>query len=224
MGSHADGLSPVVVQMFNSEIPDVAQEGAKEVCARWVFHGLFDSELRQAMSGSVPHRKGIADVAASLMRRDDYREKCASLVLQLSNDPDKDVRQEAAHALYNEPKLLQWTQSSSFIGQFIHSQAFVDDPTGVLMTFEEHPGSLVPFAELVFAICQRFVGALGELSRDISTRLHYDASKIPSLLLRLYEQCENENPEIAVRCLDAWDILFENRIGSTRDIAKAIDR
>lgn len=224
MESHVDSLSPVVVRMFNSEIPEVAKEGAKEVCARWIFHGLFERELHNSISGSVPQRKGIADVAASLMRRDDYREKCVSLLLQLSNDPDQEVRQEASHCVYNESGLLDWAGSKSFIAQFIHSQAFTDDPTGILLTFEKYPRSLVPFAEQVFAICQRFVSALAELSRDVSSGLHYDASMIPSLLLRLYEQCENDNPEIALKCLDTWDVLFENRVGSTRDITKAIDR
>ncbi|HNS20579.1 MAG TPA: hypothetical protein PKH24_08765 [Sedimentisphaerales bacterium] len=224
MESHADSLSPVVIRMFNSEIPEVAQEGAKEVCARWIFHGLFDRELRQGIAGSTPQRKGIAEVTAHLIGQDDYREKCVNLLLQLFNDPDKEVRQKAAHAVYNKPELLRWSQSKSFVGEFIRSQAFTDDPTGILFTFEECPGSLVPFAELVFAICQCFVGPLGELSRDISTGLYYDASKIPSLLLRLYEQCESDCPVIAVQCLDAWDILFENRIGSSRDTAKAIDR
>lgn len=224
MQSHAGRLSSIIVQMFNSAVDEVAEEGAKEVCARWIFHGFFDEELRMALSGSVPQRKGVAHAAAALMKEDEYRDQCKGLLLALSNDSDKEVRQKASHAVYNEPELLEWQAVKPFLLQFVRSRAFQDDLTGTLFTFEKYSGSLVPFAEVVFAICEGFVGPLADLSRDISTGLSHDASMIPSLLLRLYEQAQRDHSVIATKCLDAWDILFENRIGFTKDITKAIDQ
>jgi hypothetical protein len=46
---------------------------------------------------------------------------------------------------------------------------------------------------------------------------------LPSLLLRLYEQSEEQYPDVACQCLDMWDTLFERRIGMTRELARAID-
>ncbi len=223
MQSHKDRLYPIIVSMFHSNVDDIAKRGAAEVCARWIFHGFFAGELNEGMSGSIPQREAIAEVAAILMDRDeDYREKCQELLFHLFDDPHKEVRQKAAHAVWHKPELLGWSGSNSFICQFIHSQAFRDNPTGTLLTFETYPGVLLPFAETVFALCQEFLGPLAEVARDTSRDLSYDAGKVISLLLRLYEQTERHDPKIAERCLDAWDALFEKRIGSTSDLMKAI--
>jgi hypothetical protein len=45
------------------------------------------------------------------------------------------------------------------------------------------------------------------------------------LLLRLYEQSQNSpNSQITNRCLDTWDMLFENRVGMTRELTTAIEK
>lgn len=224
MQNHPDRLGTVIRQMFNSEIDEVATEGAKEVCARWLFQGLFDNELNKGVGGTIPQRKGIASVASHFLASPDYTDRCRPLLLLLSNDTAKEVRRKVSHALFNKPEVMDLPGINSFLIEIIQSQAFRDDPTGILLAFEKYPGSLFTFADLVFAICEEFVGPLEELSRDISMGLCHDASKIPSLLLRLYEQAERDCPEIAGKCSDAWDVLFEHRIGLTRDITKAIEQ
>ncbi len=118
---------------------------------------------------------------------------------------------------------MKLSNIQTFIQTFIESQAFRDDPTGILFTFEHFLGSLVPYADVVFCICEQFTGPLAELSRDASQNIAHDASKITSLLLRLYEQSKENNLDISDKCLDAWDILFENRIGHAREMTRAIE-
>ncbi len=223
MQSHTDKLSPVVVQMFNSDKDEVAEKGAEEVCARWLFWGLFENELNNCRSGSVAHRKGIAQVASHFVTKEEYTEKCKDLLLPLFDDENADVRQKTRHAFYNKVESLELSGIQPFIQSFIRSQAFRDDPTGILYTFEGYSGSLVSFADSIFTICEEFAGPLAELSRDVSQGIALDASKITSLLLRLYEQSKENNPDISDKCLDAWDILFENRIGHAREMTRAIE-
>jgi hypothetical protein len=63
------------------------------------------------------------------------------------------------------------------------------------------------------------------ISGNMTTGIAGDASKIPPLLLRLYEQAQDQNNvSILTNCLDAWDILFERRVGTTRDLTSAIQQ
>ena len=223
MQSHTEKLSDVVIQMVNSDKDEVAEKGAEEVCARWLFWGLFENELNHCRSGTVAHRKGIAQVASHFVTKEEYTEKCKDLLLPLFDDENADVRQKSRHVFYNKVESLELLGIQPFIQSFIRSQAFSDGPTGILYTFEGYSGSLVSFADSIFTICEEFAGPLAELSRDISQGIALDASKITSLLLRLYEQSKENNPEISDKCLDAWDILFENRIGRTREMTKEIE-
>jgi hypothetical protein len=222
--SHADVLSPVVLQMFGSDIDEIAEEGAKEICARWLFDGLFETELNKCTNGSSAHRKGIAQVASHFIRKNDYTERCKELLLPLFDDKDADVRQKVRHTFHNNVELLKLPGIQPFIQSFIRSQAFRDDPTGILFSFEQFPEPLAPFADSIFVICEEFTGPLAELSRDVSQGIAHDVSQVVSLLLRLYDQAKEHHPTIAAKCLDAWDILFEKRIGQARDMTKAIDQ
>lgn len=222
--SHPDKLSPVIIQMFNSNKDEIAEKGAEEICARWLFLGLFEKELNQCKGGSVAQRKGIAQVTSHFITKEEYTERCKDLLLPLFNDENADVRQKTRNAFYNKVESLKLSGVQPFIQSFIRSQAFRDDPTGILYTFKKYPESLESFADSIFAICEEFAGPLAELSRDVSQGIAHDASNITSLLLRLYEQSKEHHPNIADKCLDAWDILFENRIGHTRDMTKAIEQ
>jgi hypothetical protein len=186
--SHYNELSPVIIQMFNSDIDEIAEQGAKEVCARWLFWGFFDNELKRCKVGSVSHRKAVAQITSHFITNEKYTAKCKELLLPLFDDENPDVRQEVRHASYHRVELLKLSGIQPFVMSFIQSQAFRDDPTSLLYTFEEYPESLIPFSDSIFAICEEFVGPLAELSRDISQGLAHDATKITSLLLRLYEQ------------------------------------
>jgi len=222
--SHTDVLSPVILQMFGSDIDEIAEEGAKEICARWLFHGLFEEELSTCMNATSAHRKGMVQVASSFVTKEDYTDKCKQLLPTLFNDTDADVRQKVRHAFHNNAELLKLPDIQPFIQNFIRSQAFRDDPTGILFTFEKSSEPVAQFADSIFVICEEFTGPLAELSRDVSQGIAHDTPQLVSLLLRLYEQAKERNPTIAAKCLDAWDILFEKRIGQVRDMTKAIDQ
>jgi len=63
-----------------------------------------------------------------------------------------------------------------------------------------------------------------ETSTDNRSWWGYGINEIPSLLLRLYEQAQESNSEVANRCLDIWDELFEKRVGMTRELTKSIEK
>ena len=82
-----------------------------------------------------------------------------------------------------------------------------------------------PYAKVILDIVSIFAGPLLEKSRDISTRLAHDVHLLSPLLLRLYDQSRDSGPaEIINGCLDAWDAMFERRIGVVRDLMKEIDQ
>lgn len=49
---------------------------------------------------------------------------------------------------------------------------------------------------------------------------------LPKLMIALYDEVCNadicENKEYEIQCLDIWDLMFENRIGITRDLTEKL--
>ena len=224
MQSHEAQLAPIVRRMLAADSEEVVQEGAEEVAARWLFHGIFNEELNACRQGSVPQRKGIAQIASCFVLQPQYSDRCEELLLPLFEDEDGAVRWETHHALCNK-KVFALPKVRRIVAGYINSKAFADDPSTLMRSLKEFSGPLMPFSELILMTCEVFSGSLRDASGDVQTGMARGAHTIPPILLRLYEQAQDQrDSETVGRCLDAWDLLFENRVGVTRDLMQAIEQ
>ena len=222
--NYIDQVGPIIKRMVFSPLDDVAIQGARQVTARYLFHGFFEKEFAECRVGTVPQRKGVAEVASSLLCKTEYSRECQDLLRQSMNDPDKEVRDEL-HGIIRNNSLLAEPLYKEFIKEYIRSQAFADDTDHITWSLKEFAGSLIPLADLIFTVCEEFSTTLKEKTRDISSRYLYDASEMSSILLRLYEQAQGiRDIQIADRCLDIWDLFFENKVGRTIELTKTIER
>jgi len=222
--SHIDQVGPIIQRMAFSPLDKVAQEGASQVTARQLFHGFFEKELAECRIGTIPQRKGVVKVAASLFHDKKYFRECQELLRQFMNDPEKEVRNALRNVLRNNI-LLAESGHKEFIKEYIRSQAFADDPDLFTWSLKNFGGSLMPVADAIFTVCEEFSTTLREKTRDIGSRYPYEVSEMSSILLRLYEQAQGgRNKQIADSCLDIWDLLFENRVGRVIELTKTIEQ
>ena len=136
------------------------------------------------------------------------------------NDDDEEVRSASAQG-FRDKQILTIPGGQELVLKYIKSKAYHDDPTPLFYILEEYAGSLLPYLKVILGICREFAGPLRDASRDVSTRTAADAYMIPPLLLRLYEQAESSGDIKAInQCLDAWDLLFENRVGLMGEISR----
>ena len=222
--SHIDQVGPIIQQMVFSPLDDVALQGARQVTARWLFQGLLQDEFNQCLQGTVPQRKGVASVTAQLIDDKKYSRQCRDLLLQFMNDPEKEVRDEL-RGIFRNRDLVTDTKYAAFVKDYIKSQAFADDPDHFVWSLRDLAGSLISVADAIFAVCEAFSTTLQEKTRDVGSLYPHMASEMSSILLRLYEQAQGKrSSQVADRCLDIWDLLFENRVGRAMELTKAIEQ
>ncbi len=224
ISTHHAKLAPLVLAMLRSSYAEVAMEGAKEVAARWLFHDYFSEELTACLrDGTVPQRKGVGDVAASFVTKPEYFRRCADIIDALKDDPEREVRRLVASA-FKEPEVLATPDGIDLACRFVSSHAFDDDPTTLIRGLEGYAGDLLPFKEVVFSMCRQFVGPLNAASRDPSGSIGWDLSQFLPMVMRLYEQAtDRQDLDTLSRCLDAWDAMFEKRVGVVHELAKVMD-
>ena len=221
--SHIERLAPIIQQMVLSPWDDVAKEGARQATARWLYNGFFKEEFVACQSGTVPQRQGVADVAVQLLHDRALSDACQKILRPLLNDPDKEVRNRLPRFFHNPDCLIDETLKS-FILEYINSLSFSDNPDILIWKMKDYTGSIIFLADTLFRVCDIFSSTLKTKSREISSGLPLTISDTVSLLLRLYEIAfVAENTEITNRCLDIWDLLFQNRVGVVRDLTKAIE-
>ncbi|MFH1338920.1 MAG: hypothetical protein ABIH40_03670 [Candidatus Omnitrophota bacterium] len=222
--SHFKDIAPIIQRMLISPSDEVAKEGAAQITARWLFYGFFEDELLRCQSGTIIHRQGVASVASHFLHDEKYSEKCQNLLRPLLNDPEKEVRDEIHSPFYKKGSLND-SKIQPFILEYINSKTFADDPDRLVYELEDMEGSVLFLADTIFAMYNMFSSVLKEDSRSIGSHFPHAISQSLPILLRLYEQALGGNSdEIANRCLDTWDMLFQNRVGFIQDLTKAIEQ
>ena len=215
--SHIEQVAPVIQKMVASPLGEVALEGARQVTARWLFHGFFPDELSKCRRGNVSQRKGV-------LQNVKYAQKCRELLRYCIHDVDGEVRDASRRMFRNDGLHIDDLGHEVFLREYIKSEAFADDPDNFVRLFSDYPGRLIPLSEHIFTVCEEFATTLKEQSRDFSSSYPYTAAEMLPILLRLYEQALGEGDrQIANRCLDIWDILFENRIGNAIKLTRSIE-
>ena len=218
----ADRLVPVIQEMIQSPIAEVAEVGAGQATARWLFQGLFESDVRECLDGSVPQRKGVADTVAQFVFDAEYTERCLPLVLRFLDDEDKEVRNELLRLPYHD-EFFDQEWAPGVLTDYVRSKSFLDDSSRILWKFKESPGSVERFAEAIIAVADVFKTSAKE--QIAGSGRYFDFDSLLGLLLRLYERSTGPNRDsIRQRCLDTWDNLFESQASLAWSLTRGLDR
>jgi hypothetical protein len=216
---HAEQLCSLVHRMMESSTREVAKSGAGWVGVVWAHSGQWKDKFEVCLAGPAKLREGLAEaLARAVAVRCDNKDAVDQLAL-LFDDPDQEV-QAAAAGFFRLGSVFEQQAAVALAEAFLVSAARDKNVDDFLIGLERHNGSLKPFAPGLLAVVDLFSGPLADEARDIRTRRPLDVGYLAKVLLRLYEQTEDDKP-LRRRCLDAWDRMLSERIG--HDVLQQID-
>jgi len=219
---YADQLVPVIRDMLNSTSDDVIEAGAAQVAARWLFFGLFNEEFAECCDGSIAQRKGVVDTLSQLVTDAEYTDKCLPVVERFMNDEEEDVRHKLFRIL-NHGGLFELTWTPDFLAKLVRSKAGRDDIDWLLWKLKDLPGSLEPFAEVLFACSDATAQEFASPHANGAQRFP-DIDSLVHILLRLYENASGMNKDsIRKKCLDVWDRLLQSRATVAWALTRGLD-
>ncbi|HKI04277.1 MAG TPA: toll/interleukin-1 receptor domain-containing protein [Thermoanaerobaculia bacterium] len=216
-------LRPLIERMVASSLPRVATAGAFQVAACFLVEGQLEEGFERCLIGSPHHRKGVAQVAASLLGESEFADKAKATLLRLAEDEDEKVAETVAYS-FGQLDLRHITSDREAWSKFARSKAFQKDPSPLLHALDKQAGQLVPFADCLLAVGTTFAEELAEDSQNMATGISGDARQLLPLLLRLYEQAQARDKVLYLRCLDLWDRLLERRVGAAMGLTRELDR
>lgn len=217
--SHRSEIGPIIKSMMVSQRSDVSEKGAELITAYSIFYGYFKEELESCINGTTHQKKGVASVAAHFIADRDYSEQCRNLLYKLINDTDKEVKQKVSSMFGYD--IFSIKENIPLVKEYIYSEAFSENSL-ILNKLEDYSGPVLEFSDIILDIYEALSTVHLQKTRE-NSRLRYMGSEISELLLRLYEQARENDRTLFNRCLDAWDMLFENRVWHVRGITQSID-
>ena len=125
-------------------------------------HNEADSLVEEALQGSPVQRLGVTIVAARNIGLDNCRAWSEQQLLQLFNDGDAKVRQEASTCFRSLEK--QPLESfENLIKEFCMSAAYSEDSSSILYALEESSHRLPGITHMV---CEKFLERFGNEARN----------------------------------------------------------
>ena len=200
---HFVELRPIIEHMLQSSQPDVRQAGARLAGVAAVHSESAADLAADALGGDARHRLGIAQVVAETVAAENYRVRAWSetTLVALFNDPDAEVRQEAASCFQYLPDETFDTYGD-LIASFTDSRAFDDDSESLARALEYALGRL---PGTTCGVCQKYLDRFAHEARDIQTHRYVDAHTVVKLIFRTYQQ--HQGDKWTAPALDLIDCL-----------------
>jgi len=147
----------------------------------------------------------VAEVSVANLYTVSFREFCKKALIQLFNDPNKEVRSQAAKCFFGFER-EELGEHISLVESFVLSSAFTTSYQGLIRALKKTTAKL---PEVTCQVCQHFINAVGADAPDIHARSGAEADTVSQLLIRVYTQ--NKNLALQSRCLDSIDRMVQIR-------------
>ena len=219
--SHAVELGSLVQRMVSSDLSEVAKAGAKWATSAWLHFGQLRETMEKCISGSVPQRAGIANVAATEISEESIERDVLKILEACLDDEDEEVRREACQAC--QSNLFEYPQGWELLERLPNLRAFPAAIERVVLLFlDSHQ---CPPKKYRAKLLRFFAESLKLAERTEATGNGLpDLYWLPGILLRIQRECDpNRDRELHEKCLDLWDKMLEQRIGEAEKQLNELD-
>ena len=213
--THFVELKPILSRMLASVDDDVATAGARQSCLASLTMEAALPLAERCADGSKPFRLGAAEVYAANLKVSTLRAECETMLVQLFNDPDSEVREAAASCFrrFSGRDLLEYVDLAY---RYIESAAFTTQVNPLIMALDETTAA-VP--ELIVSACERYFDLA---AGDMPNMNVVDTGSVANLVVRAYSQTSDR--QVNNRCLDLIDRMHLLGLYGLDNVMADIDR
>lgn len=209
----------IIEKCFGSEDKQLVEMGGYAVCEFYIRQNEFETIVTSVEFRSEEQIKAILDMAVIYLEVNDYREVAKNIILTYKNI-DMDVEFPLSKMFYD--KYVDVKKDREFLREFMKTRVSRRTVRAFVHYLEENAVSIVDYADIVIQLCENI------LQMEIETlRKQWGIEdKISKLIISLYDETANSgkmaDKQIADKCLDLWDIMFERQLGSVREVSRKL--
>ncbi|MGJ8657620.1 MAG: hypothetical protein ACSHX6_14325 [Akkermansiaceae bacterium] len=209
--------SSLLVLLRSSEEKE-SKVGARLLALAKLYSQRTDSYIEEALNGSPPQRKGVAEVAAKNIGLVDSREWCEKTLIRLFLDSDSSVRDIAASS-FRELEEKDLSQYNQLIRIFSESLSFKSNSSSLMSTLEKTKYRL---PELTMVVCENFILQISPENTRAFSQNYVDSSSLGTLVFRIYQQYQSE--PLSIQALDLIDEMIISGLGEPNQYLNQFER
>ena len=209
----------IIKNSFESEDKQLVEMGGYAVCEFYIRQNEFETIVMSVESRNEEHIKAILDMAVIYLKVDDYREVAKDIILTYKSI-DMDVEIPLSKMFCD--KYVDVKNDREFLREFMKTRVSRRTVRAFVHYLEENAIFIVDYADIIIQLCENV------LLMEIETlRKQWGIEdEISKLIISLYDETANSSKmadkQIAGKCLDLWDIMFERQLGSVREVSRKL--
>lgn len=215
---NSETIKKLVVEMYKSGYEDVSKIGARHVANMSLLYGCFEDIIFRDARKTKVQKKGIIEVTVDLMRNQEFHVKGKEVIAQFLDEIDE-FSDIFSRLLYK--KAVSVEEDLKFILKLVKSKKSKSMVRSFINFMNENDISVGAFKDIILGMCQNLVQNMHGEVNDVRNELYGIAPELSRLIALLYDRTR-DNFEVNQQCLDMWDLMFENRIGTVRELSKEI--
>ena len=193
--------------------------GGHAVCEFYIQYGEFETIILSTESKSEEQIQAILDMAVVYLNVDDYREVAKDIILTYKNT-DKDVEFPLSRMFYD--RYIDLKRDRQFMQEFMKTKVGRRTVRAFVHFLEKNAVSVVDYAEIIIKLCENVL----HMEKEELKKQWGMEDEISKLIIALYDETANSTiifyKQIASRCLDLWDVMFERQIGAVREVSRKL--
>ena len=209
----------IIEKCFKSKDKQLVKTGGYAVCEFYIWYAEFETVMLSVESKSEEQIKAILDMVVIYLKVDDYREKAKQIILTYKSI-DVDVEFSLSNMFYD--KYVDAKRDRQFLREFMKTKVSRRTVCAFVRYLEENAVSVVDYADIIIQLCENVL----QMQIEALRKQWGIEDEISKLIISLYDETANSgkmaDKQIADKCLDLWDIMFERQLGSVREVSRKL--
>lgn len=209
----------IIEKCFNDSDKELIEVGGHAVCEFYIQHGKFDNIMFHVEILTEEQAKAILEMAIIYLGIDDYREFAKDIILKFVNS-NLDLEFPLIRIFSKE--YIKLEDDKEFLQVIVGSKTSKKIVWSFTHYLEENALSIVDYADIIIKLCENILWMETEALRN-QWGIEDEISK---LIISLYDETayseKRADKQIAEKCLELWDIMFEKQLGSVREISRKL--
>lgn len=214
---YRDRIIRIIEKCYKSDDEDLVKVGAHCLAEMHILKSEIEAEMIDVDAMSKLQAEEVLLMVMLYFDKDEYNELAKEIICRFRNS-ELDLEMPISRLFFDN--LINLERDEEFLLQVMNSKLSRRTIHAFIHYLEEESQSLSAYKNIIFALSESLI--TGDIN-SVENSWGIDDS-ISKLIIALYDEVsnsqQNEQKEISAKCLDLWDLMFKNQIGSARTLSQ----
>ena len=213
-----DEVLEIIKKLYYSDNKELKKIGALCVAEMYIVNDEYVDIMKDIQSMDEIQQEEIISMIENYFNTMEYNEKCKGVILNF-NKNNCNLENFISRIFYD--KDIDLKRDKEFLSEITKSNSGRRAIHALINYIEENALSIIDFSQIILGVLKSFVDE--EYNQE---NIYFYGDELSKLVVGLYDETEGktelEMKNIAIKCLDIWDKMFERQIGTIKLLSKEI--